>query len=198
MLNAATADTKDCLPDEKTIEAKRAVLEPALRLSPVSESHIVIPTINLSEYLTTQSICLNAYEDRIGVKTPGEQLYQNLFANFRSARKGGTKRARNESLNERPKPAASQIDGNDNCVPEMAEPSNVNTVVDQVVSTLLALQSLEPEGVAVKAELAEVKAEDEEQALKRVHDIERIRKGWTAHDCGMLSIGDLYLMVSLK
>lgn len=75
---------------------------PQLRFAPKSNCPVEVPTINLSEYLTSHRICLNAYEERIGVKIPGEQLWQNMCAGFKgggkgATRKGGTKRQRNES-----------------------------------------------------------------------------------------------------
>lgn len=90
MLKLVTEDTKDLLPDEKTMETKKAILEPLLRLTPLSNCNVIVPTVNLSEFFTTHSICLNAYEERVGVKMPGEQLYQNLFSNFRTSSKGNT------------------------------------------------------------------------------------------------------------
>lgn len=88
MVKSITEDTKDLLPDEKTMEIKKAILEPIIRLTPLSNCNVIVPTINLSEYLTTQSICLNAYEERAGVKTPGEKVYKNLFSSFRTSSKG--------------------------------------------------------------------------------------------------------------
>lgn len=70
------------------MEEKKNILKPILRLSPVPNCNIVKPTVNLSEFLTTQSICLNAYEERMGVKTPAEKIYHNLFSSFRTSSKG--------------------------------------------------------------------------------------------------------------
>lgn len=53
----------------------KAIIEPSLRVTPSPKAQIELPTINLSEYYTNHSICLNALEERIGVKIPGEQLW---------------------------------------------------------------------------------------------------------------------------
>lgn len=46
----------------------------------------------------------------------------------------------------------------------------------------------------------EAKSEDKEEEIKPDFDmdmaIQQIRKGWSVHDAGDLTIGDLYLMVS--
>lgn len=72
---------------------------------------------------------------------------------------------------------------------------NVNQVVDQVVNTLLALKNETNENVDVNNDLnVNDNTDDLEEDIKKVHDIEKIRCGWTINDCGTLAVGDLYLM----
>lgn len=68
--------TETCLPDPVVSEECKRLLNPPIRLTPPPEAKIEIPTFNLTEYLTCQSVCLNSYEERVGVKVPGEQLWQ--------------------------------------------------------------------------------------------------------------------------
>ncbi|XP_044254486.1 protein cramped isoform X2 [Tribolium madens] len=60
--------TKNCVPDSKTIDDSTLLLNPLLRLSPPPEAHVELPSIDISEYFTGQSISLNAFELRKGVK----------------------------------------------------------------------------------------------------------------------------------
>ncbi|XP_008192098.1 protein cramped isoform X2 [Tribolium castaneum] len=60
--------TKNCVPDTKTIDDSTLLLNPLLRLSPPPEAHIELPSIDISEYFNGQSISLNAFELRKGVK----------------------------------------------------------------------------------------------------------------------------------
>lgn len=48
--------------------------EPRLRFSPPPQTVIHRPMVNLAEFLSSYSICLNAYEERIGVAVKGETL----------------------------------------------------------------------------------------------------------------------------
>lgn len=71
----------------------------------------------------------------------------------------------------------------------------MNQVVDQVVNTLLALQTNEKnDNSELNNECNDIKVEVSEDDVKKEHDIEKIRNGWSIYDCGTLSIGDLYLM----
>lgn len=63
--------TKDYVPDQKDIEANSILLSPLLRLTPPDDAKVELPSIDISEYYTGQSICLNAYEIRRGVKMKG-------------------------------------------------------------------------------------------------------------------------------
>lgn len=66
--------TKDYVPDQKDIEANSALLSPLLRLTPPDDTKVELPSIDISEYYTGQSICLHAYEIRRGVKMKGKIL----------------------------------------------------------------------------------------------------------------------------
>lgn len=78
---------------------------------------------------------------------------------------------------------------------QTTSPNTVNQVVDQVVNTLLALQNETTKYIDLfnEVNVNENKIEPEED-IKKLHDIQKIRCGWTINDCGTLSVGDLYLM----
>lgn len=64
--------TKDFVPDKKIIEENSILLTPSLRLAPPVDAHVELPSIDISEYFSGQSISLNAFEMRKGVRTKGE------------------------------------------------------------------------------------------------------------------------------
>lgn len=76
-----------CMPDPKTIDDCVKRLDPPLRLTPPSDANIEVPGFNLIEYLNCQSICLNVYEERVGIKIHGEQLCSSLCG-YKSSGKG--------------------------------------------------------------------------------------------------------------
>lgn len=63
---------EDCMPTKKELDEKMTQLMPPLRLSPPPEIKIELPSINLSEYFSRQTICLTAYESRLGLDTYSE------------------------------------------------------------------------------------------------------------------------------
>lgn len=168
-----------------------------MRLTPKSTSSVEFPTINLSEYLTSHRICLNAYEERIGVKICSEQLWQTTNSGFKGggkAQKKAQKRQRNESTGEK---STENLNSDQNIV-KNAE--NLSEVVDSAVNTILALQKAEPifESVYVKEEKNEGKdAKSDENTEEKKLEICKIKNGWNIEDCGTLTIGELYLMVSI-
>lgn len=58
-------------------DVKKPVTEPLLCFAPPPEQPIHRPVVHLSEFLSSDSICLNSYEQRIGVSIKGESLCSN-------------------------------------------------------------------------------------------------------------------------
>ncbi|GLV35215.1 cramped [Carabus blaptoides fortunei] len=181
-----------------------ALCIPQLRFAPKSNCPVEVPTINLSEYLTSHRICLNAYEERIGVKIPGEQLWQNMCASFKgggkgATRKGGTKRQRNESTGEK-----SIVKQRENCDEvDSDNPTSVNYLVDintNAINTILSLQKADAtfESVLIKEEAkndaTKVENTDAPFVACNAEEMSKIKNGWTLENCGTLTIGEMYLM----
>lgn len=174
-------------------------------MAPKTSCSVEVPTINLSEYLTSHRICLNAYEERVGVKIPGEQLWQNMCASFKgggkgSTKKGGTKRPRNESVGEKSNVKMKEI--RENCDEQESDMNvtAVSDVVDSAINTILALQNQETdsEEPKLKTEFPKVEPKQEEESFSvKTEETLKIKNGWTLENCGSLTVGILYLMVSL-
>lgn len=115
--------------------------------------------------------------------------------------KRGTKRARHESSSEKKTPEVTSENANEGGAIDCDVESSFNNTVDEVVNTLLALTKQdnseeEPEEPNKTHPEDAAKKKEVEDAIKKEHDVNRIRQGWTIEDCGTISIGELYLMVN--
>ncbi|XP_063704196.1 protein cramped [Culicoides brevitarsis] len=72
-------------------EFKKQACEPLLCFAPPPEQPIHRPVVHLSEFLSSDSICLNSYEQRIGVSIKGESLCSNAGKRVRQDSGSGDK-----------------------------------------------------------------------------------------------------------
>lgn len=75
--------------------------EPLLCFAPPVNTVIHRPMVNLSEFMSSYSICLNSYEDRIGVSTKGERLCTERLNTLKESFRANSKRQRNDSGSEK-------------------------------------------------------------------------------------------------
>lgn len=79
--------------------------EPTFYIMPQNDAIIHRPMVNLTEFLSSQSICLNSYEERIGVTTRGETLCAAERMNaFKEIVRTNAKRQRHDSGSEKKSP----------------------------------------------------------------------------------------------
>lgn len=71
--------------------------EPQLCLAPPPQTTIHRPMVNLVEFLSSYSICLNSYEDRIGVTRRGELLSAERLNSLKELIRSQSKRQRHDS-----------------------------------------------------------------------------------------------------
>lgn len=76
--------------------------EPVLRLIPPKDTPIHRPLIQLNELLSSDYLCLNSYEERIGATIRGEPLCLERLVHIKDLQRNSTKRARNDSTSEKP------------------------------------------------------------------------------------------------
>lgn len=72
--------------------------EPLICLAPPPHSTIHRPMVNLVEFLSSYSICLNSYEDRIGVTIRGEKLSTERLNSLKEIIRSQSKRQRHDSV----------------------------------------------------------------------------------------------------
>ncbi|XP_055523451.1 protein cramped isoform X2 [Wyeomyia smithii] len=75
-----------------------------LCITPSKDAVIHRPMINLTEFLSSYSICLNSYEQRIGAKVRGEALCAEKLHHFKERMGANSKRQRHDSGSEKHSP----------------------------------------------------------------------------------------------
>jgi hypothetical protein len=81
------------------IQLKREA--PVLNLKPPKELRIHRPMVQLNELLSSDNLCLNSYEERIGATVRGEPLCPEKLIHIKDLQRNATKRARNDSASEK-------------------------------------------------------------------------------------------------
>lgn len=81
-----------------------SILESVLCIAPPCDVPIHRPYVNLTDFLNSYSICLNAYEERIDAKVRSESLCVEHMNNVKEAIKSNTKRQRHDSGSEKKSP----------------------------------------------------------------------------------------------
>lgn len=88
--------------------------EPLLCITPPIDATIYRPYVNLTDFLTSSnSICLNSYEERIEANIRGESLCAEHITNFKEMIKSNAKRQRHDSGSEKKSPDAKRLRCND-------------------------------------------------------------------------------------
>ncbi|KAL1509346.1 hypothetical protein ABEB36_004101 [Hypothenemus hampei] len=191
--------TEDCVPPKQEINDKTALLIPPLRLSPPADSKIELPSININEYFSRQTICLTAYENRLGFDTYSE--IKKAISKKKKCKPEVEPVCKVEIVPDSIKVEQSNTE-------EVEAPTTYETeseaqlanYVHEAVNTILSLSTLErqksetneieeiqPKPERLKPEPPSITDED-------LDNIEKIRKGWTEMTSESLTIGEIYLM----
>ncbi|XP_065074877.1 protein cramped [Ochlerotatus camptorhynchus] len=80
-----------------------------MRLTPSKDAVIHRPMVNLTEFLSSYSICLNSYEQRIGAKVRGEALCLEKLNSFKERVGTNSKRQRHDSNSEKHSPDGKKV-----------------------------------------------------------------------------------------
>lgn len=87
--------------------------EPLLCILPPNDAVIHRPYINLTDFLTSYSICLNSYEERIDAAIRGESLCAEHITNCKEMTKSSAKRQRQDSGSEKKSPDSKRVRSSD-------------------------------------------------------------------------------------
>ncbi|KAH0999538.1 hypothetical protein HUJ04_005395 [Dendroctonus ponderosae] len=204
--------TSDCVPAKQEVDEKMMLVKPPLRLSPPSDAKIELPAINISEYLTRQTICLTAYESRLGIDTFRELKTQipkkkksKLDIELKvepgvdckvAETSGSVVKCEQEKMEE------SEVNSYDDNEPD----ASLAEAIHDAVNTILALQTVdrpsseasENEDLPSKPEIAKrdspPKSEPKEVSEEDLEHIDNLKKGWKEATSENLMIGEIYLM----
>ncbi|XP_058813600.1 protein cramped [Topomyia yanbarensis] len=92
-----------------TEDARNGESQKILCFTPSKEAVIHRPMINLAEFLSSYSICLNSYEQRIGAKVRGEVLCAEKLHSFKERMGASSKRQRHDSGSEKHSPDGKKV-----------------------------------------------------------------------------------------
>ncbi|XP_053994959.1 protein cramped-like [Hylaeus volcanicus] len=149
-----------------------------LRVAPPDGSKITLPMVNLGEYLTSNSVSLNSYEKRLGLKSSRLDLLGSVQY-LKGVGKKGIKKSKVE------KKGANQTE--DNCT----VPDN-NSDVDAIESG--SNVSEKPSVLNISEKLTLEPQPTEPNRFPGRETVERIRKGWNIEEANTITVGDLFLM----
>ena len=150
-----------------------------MRVAPPEGCKITLPVVNLGEYLTSNSVSLNSYETRLGLKSSRTELLGSMQYLKGVGKKGIKKCKGDKRLNNRSDdvPENSDID--------LPESSSVASTSEKVsVSNNNEKSSTEPAAGS--------------GGFPGRETVERIRLGWNLEEANTITVGDLFLMVSLN
>lgn len=184
-----------------------------LHLAPHSESKIHRPLVNITQFLSSLNICLNSYENRIGVKVKSATITNDLRIN------NTAKRSRCDSNSEKRSPESKKVRTDLPTdlpaeVPLMSPPSTSQVVVstggdasesDEVndelqdfledsIRTITASAKIVPPPVKKSKLKKQPRSIDLNAVRPLINDeiVNKIRKGWTILNAADITIGDLY------
>lgn len=124
-INLANASKSGCeikLSEDQLAAPKN---EPMLCFAPSKTATIHRPLVNLNEFVSCYSICLNAFEEKIGAKVRGETLTTERLATLKENMKLSQKRQRNDSGSEKKSPDGKKSKLDVNVINSKIENNNV-------------------------------------------------------------------------
>lgn len=184
-----------------------------LHLIPHGESKIHRPLVNITQFLSSLNICLNSYENRIGVKVRSETIVNDLRIN------NTAKRSRCDSNSEKRSPESKKIrtdlpsdlpldvpfmsppsttQASTNCGGDASESDEVNDelqdFLEDSIRTITASAKIVPPPVKKAKLKKQPRSIDLNTVRPLISDeiVNKIRKGWTILNAADITIGDLY------
>ncbi|XP_006623303.1 protein cramped [Apis dorsata] len=148
-----------------------------LRVAPPEGSKIALPMVNLGEYLTSNSVSLNSYEKRLGLKSSRMDMLGSVQYLKGVGKKGIKKNKMDKKYMNRTE---------DNCI----MPDN-NSDIDVIES---GSNVSEKPSTVNNSETSSLEQQTEFNGFPGRETIERIRKGWNIEEANTITVGDLFLM----
>lgn len=148
-----------------------------LRFAPPEGCKIALPMVNLGEYLTSNSVSLNSYEKRLGLKSSREDLLGSVQY-LKGVGKKGIKRYKSD------KKVVNRTD--ENCtLPDISSDMDLLETGSSIS---------EKPAIINNTEKSSSEYHSEPNRFPGRETIERIRKGWNVEEANTITVGDLFLM----
>ncbi|XP_018405941.1 PREDICTED: uncharacterized protein LOC108782217 isoform X2 [Cyphomyrmex costatus] len=148
-----------------------------LRVAPPEGCKISLPMVNLGEYLTSNSVSLNSYEKRLGLKSSREDLLGSVQY-LKGVGKKGIKRYKLD------KKIFNRTD--ENCtLPDISSDMDLLETGSNVS---------EKPAIINNTEKLPSEHHSEPNRFPGRETVERIQKGWNVEEANTITVGDLYLM----
>ncbi|XP_036145129.1 uncharacterized protein LOC105837488 isoform X5 [Monomorium pharaonis] len=148
-----------------------------LRVAPPEGCKIALPMVNLGEYLTSNSVSLNSYEKRLGLKSSKEDLLGSVQY-LKGVGKKGIKRYKSD------KKVLNRTD--ENCtLPDVSSDVDLLETGSNISEKPTIINNIEK---------SSSEHHSEPNRFPGRETIERIRKGWNVEEANTITVGDLFLM----
>lgn len=148
-----------------------------LRVAPPEGCKIALPMVNLGEYLTSNSVSLNSYEKRLGLKSSREDLLGSVQY-LKGVGKKGIKRYKSDK--------------------KLLNRADENCTLPDISSDVDLLETgsniSEKPTIINNTEKSSSEHHSEPNRFPGRETIERIRKGWNVEEANTITVGDLFLM----
>lgn len=162
-----------------------------LRVAPPEGCKITLPMVNLGEYLTSNSVSLNSYEKRLGLKSSRMDLLgsvQYLKGGGGGAGGGGVGKKGIKRYKSDKNRIPNRTD--ENC----ALPDTASSDIDLLEG--IGSNISEKTTIVNNMEKTSPECHTEPNRLFPGREtIDRIRRGWNVEEANTITVGDLFLMV---
>ncbi|CAO1337598.1 unnamed protein product [Diamesa serratosioi] len=148
---------------------------------PPKDATIHRPMIQLTEFLSSYSLCLNSYEERICARTRGESLCLEKITHMKEQMKTNAKRLRNDTT-------ILKNEHCDNNITKKCAQLNTISMPSTSVPINVAMTTSKSKKNTMKDNANSFKPLISEEAIKKIRD------GWSIKNVADLTVGDLYLM----
>ncbi|XP_008546154.1 protein cramped [Microplitis demolitor] len=169
-----------------------------LRVAPVEGAKISLPMVNLGEYLTSNSVSFNSYEQRLSLKSSRDELL-GYVQQFKSVGKKTIKKKIDKklpSLRVAGSGGVAGADDNDKLNDNNSDLDNLDTHLNCIDKSLFASHSDKNVGDSNSNNNVNVNSNFsiEPNRFPGRETIDRIREGWNIDESNTITIGDLFLM----
>ncbi|XP_032667874.1 uncharacterized protein LOC116842581 [Odontomachus brunneus] len=148
-----------------------------LRVAPLEGCKIALPMVNLGEYLTSNSLSLNSYEKRLGLKSSRVDLLGSV-QHLKGIGKKGIKRYKLD------KKVLNRMD--ENCaLPDISSDMDLLETGNSVSEKPANINNIEKPSSEQHSEPSRFPGRE---------TVDRIRRGWNVEEANTITMGDLFLM----